>query len=343
MRTDKTCRRPGQAGLILMLACVLGACDSSVTGMERAAERSSPPLSVDPAELRAALVCQTDLAAAGRSPVLMVPGTTVNPTANFAWNWLPALDALGWPWCTIELPGNSMGDVQVAAEYVVYAVRTMAAESGRTVQILGHSQGGMLPRWALRFWPDIRPLVDDLVGFSASNHGTVLAPLACVPGCAPALWQQDANSNFMAALNADFETVPEVDYTSIYTQLDEIVVPNFTALGASSALQADGPNVINIATQSVCPLNLADHFLVGTSDPVAYALAIDALSHEGPADPVRLAPGLCLQAFMPGVNPLTFVTDLAGAAAVVGTTVLTAGRVSEEPPLKCYVENNCVE
>ncbi len=328
------------SGLVFALTLALAACDgSSPSGA--GSPGGSPALSVDEPTLKAALQCSEGLASAQRAPVLMVPGTTLEPQANFAWNWLPALEALGWPYCTIELPDNSMGDIQIAAEYVVYAVREMAAASGRRVQILGHSQGGMVPRWALRFWPDIRPLVDDLVGFSASNHGTVLSPAICLPGCAPAIRQQSFDSAFMAALNRDFETIAGIDYTSIYTNLDQVVVPNVTLLGASSALAGEPIHVANIATQDVCPLNTAEHLTIGTSDALAHALAIDAMTHAGPADPARIDPAVCFSLLMPGVNPLTFPTDFAAAGLVLSTTLLTAERTAEEPSLKCYVDESC--
>lgn len=330
--------------LVASVVCggfVLGGCTGSQNFEARDITTASPKLSVDSSQLQQALSCTSNLSSAQRTPILLVPGTTIDPKSNFSWNWMPAFDALGWPYCSIELPQNSMGDIQEAAEYIVYAVRTMAAQSHQRVQILGHSQGGMVPRWALKYWPDIRADVEDMIGFSASNHGTILTTPLCVPGCAPALWQQDANSNFMAALNADFEVVPEVDYTSIYTNLDEVVFPNVTMLGASSALNAEGDNVANVATQDVCPLNLAEHLLVGTSDPVAYAIAIDALSNDGPADISRIDGGVCFELLMPGVNPLTFATDAAAAGAVLSTTLLTAEKVSEEPPLKCYVDGSC--
>jgi putative serine esterase DUF676 len=50
----------------------------------------------------------------------------------------------------VTLPGTGMGDIQVAGEYVVYAIRTMHAAYGGRIDIVGHSQGGMVPRWALR-------------------------------------------------------------------------------------------------------------------------------------------------------------------------------------------------
>src|SRR5438309_2044305 len=83
----------------------------------------------------------------GRRPVLLVPGTNLDPSSNYSWNYERAFAALHWPYCTVTLPYHTMGDVQVAGEYVVYALRTVAARAGRSVDVLGYSQGGMLPRW----------------------------------------------------------------------------------------------------------------------------------------------------------------------------------------------------
>jgi hypothetical protein len=63
--------------------------------------------------------------------VLLVDGTGSNPEHNFSWNWEPALTNLDHPWCAVALPDNGMDDVQVAAEYVVHAIRKMYAEAGR--------------------------------------------------------------------------------------------------------------------------------------------------------------------------------------------------------------------
>jgi hypothetical protein len=61
---------------------------------------------------------------------------------------------------------------EVAGEYVVYAIRIMHAAYGGRIDIVGHPQGGMVPRWALRLWPDTRAIVDDLVGLSPSTWGS---------------------------------------------------------------------------------------------------------------------------------------------------------------------------
>lgn len=298
------------------------------------------PLDTPEFHLAASLRCSPGVDNASRRPVLLVHGTALNARNTFSWNYIPQLDKLNFPYCTVDLPNNGMGDVQVAAEHVVYAVREMARRSQQKVQIIGHSQGGMVPRWALRFWPDIRPQVDDLVSLSGSHHGTVDARAICLLPCAPAIWQQRDNSAFLAALNKDFETLPEVDYTSVYTMLDEVVVPNIGAT-ASSRLRGVGSNLVNVATQDVCPLNLADHLLVGTSDAVAYALAFDAITHDGPADPKRIARSVCTQLFMPGVDPLNFPFDLLNLGTGVAVQLLNAPKVGREPELKCYVTGGC--
>jgi triacylglycerol esterase/lipase EstA (alpha/beta hydrolase family) len=304
-------------------------------------DQPGPPLSVPQDQLDAALTCQGDLATGSRGPVLLVPGTAYSPKADFGWTWEPALNKLGIPWCVVALPGNGMGDAQTAAEYVVNAIRTMYARAGHRIAIIGHSQGGMLPRWAFRFWPDTRSMVDDEIGLSPSNHGTLDADLVCIPGCAPSFWQQADRSNFIAALNSYQETFAGISYTVAYTRLDEVVVPNLNEQGSSALHTGDG-QIRNVAVQQVCPLDLSEHLAIGTYDPVAYALAIDALSHPGPADPRRLkGTGVCTRLFMPGVNPLTFATDELSSLAVVGQSVLTYPHVPAEPPLRCYVAASC--
>jgi hypothetical protein len=303
-------------------------------------DQPGPPLSVPQDKLDASLECAGNLAAGTHEPVLLVPGTTVNPHADFSWNWEPALNKLGIPWCSVELPGNSMDDIQVAGEYVVSAIRTMYGRAGRKIAVIGHSQGGMVPRWAFRFWPDTRTMVDDQIGLAPSNHGTIDADPLCAVGCAPAIWQQRDTADFIKALNSRQETFPGISYTQVYTHLDEVVVPNLDSSGSSS-LHGGGGDITNVAVQDLCPLDTNEHLLVGTIDPVAYALAIDAMDHPGPADPSRISPGVCTQLFMPGVNPATVATDIASAGAVVATTLATYPHVDAEPPLACYVTAGC--
>src|SRR5665213_3046609 len=108
---------------------------------------------------------------------------------------------------------------------MVSAIRTMYSRAGRRVSIIGHSQGGMVGRWALRFWPDTRTMVDDLIGIAPSNNGSILARVTCQNGCSPADWQQSSGSHFLTALNSDQETFPGISYSVILSRYDEEAVP----------------------------------------------------------------------------------------------------------------------
>ncbi len=95
-------------------------------------------------------------------------------------------------------------------------------------------------------------MVDDLIGLSPSNHGTLDAIPLCEVGCAASIWQQRSNANFIAALNSGQETFAGISYTDVYTLTDEVVVPNFGP-AASSSLHGGGGAITNVAIQTVCP------------------------------------------------------------------------------------------
>ena len=299
-------------------------------------DRPGPALSVPKAQLDAALTCSGPLTGLKQDPVLLVPGTTVTPEPNFSWNYQRAFTAMGIRWCAVTLPFDATGDIQVAAEYVVHSLRTMSRKSGREVDVVGWSQGGMVPRWALRFWPDTRKTVDDLVGLSPSNHGTVLSDVTCERPCNPAFHQQASQSQFLRALNSGAETFHGIDYTVAYTRLDEVVVPNVGPTPSSALRTGDG-RIANIALQDVCPTNTAEHFAIGSFDAVGFAIVADALGHPGPAVRTRIPLTTCAQPFQPGVNPATFAADFAGLLAYAGNPAGNAPDVPDEPPLKPYV------
>jgi hypothetical protein len=304
-------------------------------------DHPGPPLSVPKHKLRSALDCTGNVRTADRAPILLVPGTSLNPQVNFSWNWEPALRKRGWDYCTTTIPHNGMSDIQVSGEYLVYAIRQLHRRSDRRVDIVGYSQGGMVPRWALRFWPGTRTIVDDLVGLSPSNHGTVDAIPACFRGCAPSFWQQRTGANFLRALNSRAETFRRISYSSIYTNTDEVVVPN-AGPGASSSLHGNRGRIANVAIQQVCPNDTSEHLAIGSYDNTAYHLAIDALTHRGPADPSRVdRAAVCANPFMPGVDRSTFLRDYTHELAYIGNVIANYPTVPREPPLACYVTASC--
>jgi lipase (class 2) len=348
------------AGVLLMTAAMTVSGSVALAQASEEPGEQGPPLSVPADALRDSLRCGTDIADGHDTPVLLIPGTTLTSKEDFSWNYERAFTATSRPYCAVRLPDHAMGDIQHSAEYVAYAIRTMARRAGRKIGVVGHSQGGMIGRWALKYWPDTRADMDDLIGLAPSNHGTADATALCAApvGCQPSVWQQRPDSRFLTALNTDRETYPGIDYTVVYTNTDEVVTPNLSpssltngliprSVGslspagsllppASSPLRGGGDNVRNIAVQGICPGHLADHLTIGTSDPVAYALVVDALDHPGPANPHRIDRSVCARLFQPGVNPTTFATDFAQLGATAATQIALSPRTPAEPPLQPY-------
>lgn len=317
-------------------------------------DQPGPPLGVPRPQLQAALQCEPGVRNAKVEPVLLNPGTGTTPTVDFGWNWEPALDRLRIPWCAYTPPHYTLDRIDTSGEYLVYAIRTMHALAHRRIAILGHSQGGMSMRWALRFWPDTRPMVEDVIGLAPSNHGTTVGgPGACRDGCPAADWQQFQGAAFFKALNSRTETFPGISYSNIYTHTDELVKPDTgsTPSDCSSCLFTGAGRISNVATQNVCPNDRDEHLMVGTVDPVSYALGVDAMTHPGPAKRTRIPGSVCSQLFMPGLSQASFNAGLAaffqgiGAFGIIpgpgSATLSGAPTLASEPTLQCYVFADC--
>ncbi len=331
--------------MIRMLASALAAAvvaagtSLAATGPYAPLNRPGPVLSVTQAQVDAALACTGSLTDPAHVPILLVPGTDTTPQTAFSWNYEVAFANEGRPFCAVTLPGNALLDIQTAGEYIVGAIRTMYARDGRRrIAVVGWSQGGMVPRWALRFWPDTRRKVASVIALDPSNHGTTVAVASCdtTRGCAPADWQQASNANFIAALNSGAETFAGIAYTVVYSRDDEVVVPNLNNSGSSS-LHTGGGEIADIAVQTICPADASEHLAMGTYDPVGYALVIDALDHATPANPADIPASVCLQTLQPGVNPATFAQSYAALLASIVAAGNAAPSVSAEPGLAGYV------
>jgi hypothetical protein len=307
-----------------------------------------PSLDVPASQLDSALVCSPAAASPTRDVILVLPPTLFDPGEAYAWNYLPAFNARGWPHCELTVPDHSDGDIQVAAEYVVNAIRFLHASSGRQVELFGWSQGAStLPRWALRWWPDVRPMVASLVGLAPDNeYGTTDPAIesVCAYECFPAAWQETHRlvggvSHFMAAMNSDEQAFPGIAYTDIWSELDEVAGWNFGSDKVSPLPPA--PNVLNVSTQSLCPLQVDEHLTI-PANGVAYAVAMAALSSPGQLpDPASIDRSkVCPQLLMPYVTPVSLVLHEATLVTLVAARA-TVGMITTEPPLKCYVTASC--
>jgi hypothetical protein len=260
---------------------------------------AGPTLQVAGETLNAALQCPAEFRSA-HEPVLLVHGTTLTAESNWSWNYGKTLPGAGYDVCLVDLPDRARADMQVSTEYVVHAVRSIAERSGKKVDVVGFSQGPLEPRWAIKWWPDMPNLIDDLVAQAGVAHGFSETEVICSQSCIAPFWQMKPESKFLASLNAGDETPGDVSYTSVFSRTDQFV----WLAGAGGNPWDDSASLegaSNIAVQDLCPGRSVDHVQV-VYDAVFYAVTMDALSHPGPADPGRVVASVCAQGAMPGVD-----------------------------------------
>ncbi|MGW1560170.1 esterase/lipase family protein [Streptomyces sp. NPDC002144] len=220
-------------------------------------------------------------------PVVLVHGTLGNSVDN----WLglaPYLESRGY--CVFSLDYGQLSGVPVfyglgpidksAEQLSAFVDKVLAATKAAKADIVGHSQGGMMPRYYLRFLGGAAK-VNTLVGIAPDNHGTDLDGLTNLlpyfPGASdllsssvPGLADQIVGSAFLTKLNAGGDTVPGVHYTVIASKYDEVVTP-YTSQFLS------GSDVHNVLIQNLCSLDLSEHVLMGLSDRLAFHEVANAL------------------------------------------------------------------
>jgi triacylglycerol lipase len=210
--------------------------------------------------------------------VVLVHGTF----AATSWGVIgPALARRGYCVFTFSYGDAGTGDIAASArELRAFVDRVRARTRARRVSIVGHSEGGMMPRYYIRFLGGAAK-VEDLVGLAPSNHGTdnPLALTGALAGCTACGQQLAWGSRFLATLNAGVETPAPVDYTALQTSYDAVVVPYTSAF-----LSGPSARVTNVVLQTACPDDVSGHLGIAT-DPVALQWVENALGRRGPADP----------------------------------------------------------
>ncbi|QIK74159.1 esterase/lipase family protein [Nocardioides piscis] len=216
--------------------------------------------------------------AAQPTPVVLVHGTFGDRRSlldRISWR----LEQRGFCVYSLDYGSRATGPIEEsAAQLSTFVDRVLAATGAPKVSMVGHSQGGMMPRYYIKFLGGADK-VDDLVGLAASNHGTSRSDSMGDSGSfCYSCTQQAAGSDFLTALNAGDESLGDVSYTNVVTRYDEVVVP------FDSGHLAPGPGVTNVVLQDTCGLDLTEHVQIPQDGP-AIAWALDALTRPGPADP----------------------------------------------------------
>lgn len=301
-----------------------------------AAKYREPALTVPTVTLAAAMHCYGELKGAAKQPLMLVTGTGATGQEAYAIG-RPAFEAWGAPVCVMDFPDYTTADIQTSVQYLVYGIRQEAKLAGRPIAVFGISQGGLLPRVALTYWPSLRSKVTDVLAAAGTHHGTTVgASGACSPArpCIPAGFQQRAGSKFLKALNAQRDETPgPTAWTTVRSSGDETVQPQ-TGRHPTSAL--DGAT--NILIQSVCPGRAVTH--IGTAlDSVTFAAFVDALGHKGPAKLSRLPKNICATPYAPGLD-VTTTSALIGAAGNLTSSRngSLAPTVGAEPAVRAWMK-----
>ncbi|MDT0544642.1 MULTISPECIES: alpha/beta fold hydrolase [Streptomyces] len=230
-------------------------------------------------------------------PVVLVHGTLGNSVDNWL-GFAPYLVDRGYCVFSLDygkLPGvpvfYGLGPIDESAQQLsAYVDRVRTATGAAKADIVGHSQGGMMPRYYLKFLGGAAK-VNALVGIAPTNHGTTLSGLTRLldyfPGAAdvlarhtPGLTDQVVGSDFLTRLNEGGDTVPGVRYIVISTKYDEVATPY-------RAQFLTGSDVKNVVVQDLCPSDLSEHVTIAMTDRVAFHEAANAL------DPEHATPTTC--------------------------------------------------
>lgn len=220
-------------------------------------------------------------------PVVLVHGFNTTMSAN----WLaisPLLVAAGYcvyalNWGVVPHMGNA-GQAPLrtgATQLHDFINRVLTTTGAPQVDIVGHSAGGVMPRWYLNKLGGHQH-VRNFFALTPANNGTDIFGLTTtMPGLTqkivdqksvqqPAILDLLPDSQFIHDVNTPQPTMPDVWYTVIATIYDEMVTP------VPRQFLPAAPNVRNYLLQAMCPLSYASHGSMA-EHPVVFQLLENVL------------------------------------------------------------------
>lgn len=242
------------------------------------------------------------------NPVVLVHGLTGNKATNWQ-TFSPLLANEGYcvfaltygqsalaPAPLSEIIGGLTRIEDSAAQLSQFVDRVLAATGTSKVDILGHSEGTLMPNYYAKFL-DGAAKIDKYVSIAPLWHGTnpvaldTVARLGTPFGVTPILFgalepffasgpQLLAGSDFIKKMRSGGTPIVDgITYTNIVTIYDELVVPYTSGIE---------PGMTNLTVQDYCPIDFSEHFQI-VADPVAAGLVLNALDPENPRPvPCRL-------------------------------------------------------
>ncbi|KAF8985011.1 hypothetical protein BGZ46_006301 [Entomortierella lignicola] len=217
-------------------------------------------------------------------PVILVHGLIGN-----GWdNWLymgPRFAASGY--CTYSLTYGQLPGIPILAgldkmensaqQLSTFVDKVLAATNTTKVNLVGHSQGSLMPRYYLKFLGGASK-IDKYAAFGTIAYGTTLDSLvpfltslglydtikSVIDPVCLSCFEFLQGSPFLQNLNAGGDTVPGVTYKFIASEYDEIVTPY-----TNGFLRDKNPLVYNVVLQNLCITDLDDH-IAQMLDPIVF-------------------------------------------------------------------------
>lgn len=235
---------------------------------------------------------------AGRpDPVVLVHGLGASKTTN--WQTMsPLLANEGY--CVFALtygtglPGERVGGLapmeESAEELDAFVARVLDATGAEQVDLVGHSEGTLMPQFWLQFLGG-DAVTDDYVAVTPLYDGTLADPLpvativdtlsvrdpagGLVEVACESCPQFISGSEYLQRMAAAGTRVEGVDYTTVMTRYDQLVIPY-----TSGELEG----ATNIVVQDGCEIDLSDHLSIIFSERTGQII-LNALDPSEAQDP----------------------------------------------------------
>lgn len=153
-----------------------------------------------------------------RNPVLLIHG--IDDTEAVFAGMTMYLTTHGWSVYSVALtPSNGdKGLDDLAKQLATYIYKTFPGE--QAFDLVGFSMGGIISRYYVQRLGGIHR-VQRFITLSSPHNGTWTAYIRNNPGCL----QMRPNSPFLNDLNRDVAMLNRINFTSIWTPLDLMIVP----------------------------------------------------------------------------------------------------------------------
>lgn len=234
-------------------------------------------------------------------PVVLLSGTSAGPAQNYRW-LSPLLANNGYCVFTLtygidptavagmlgglSLPGNRDQRLVAKDELAPFVDKVLAATGAAKVDLIGHSQGTVMPRWYIKFLGgdakvaksiNLAPLWDGTTLYGLTHLYDALKQVGISPAIdgvasvfSHSVMQFRQGSDYLNQLNAAPAFAPSVDYTNIVTRYEEAVIPY------TSGIAPPAPNISNIVLQVQCPNDFSEHMFLA-ADPIVGQHVLNAL------------------------------------------------------------------